>query len=235
MKNGKNIERKLKERMEGYIYGQMNLLKGNFKWISHEGNSLSIKNFYSGPGKAEVCNNQAEFYRQKNSDLNLIRVAGEEPLYFNGENSTHCFLMFPQKKLPRNFWRLDQDERKTYLLASNPLIVDPSFQKVIPVASSGYNLNEVLNNKFSSKNFLNLSAKPGHYSAVPLGITKQKELVSLGIYDEKPWIFFKDEKLSGVTVYTFGNSALKSRLKKDPILGEMIQILGDKYNNFKEN
>ncbi|MBT4376683.1 hypothetical protein HOD29_04885 [archaeon] len=228
MKKMLNIERKLKNQMEGYYYGQMNLLKGNFEVVTHEGNNIGVQNFYSGPNNIEVCHNQADFYKNSNLDLNLIRVFGEEPIYFNN-GGTHCYLMLPRKELPDNFWELDNDERATSLLGSNPLVVDPSFKKVIPVANSGYSVRGVRNFRFSSNKNLELKSSG---TQVPLGIDKNKRLVSFGPWEGKPNIFFREKFAKNTISYDLDSWKLNGELSKERFIFPIVQNISRAHNSF---
>lgn len=227
----RNIEKELFNRMDGYYYGQMNLLKNDFQ-IEEAEDELKIKNFYSGPNKVEVCHNQSDFYKKSNRDLNLIRVYGTEPVYFNDEGSKHIYLLYLKKELNPDFWYWNNLEMKNYLIENNPLIVDPSFKKVIPFSNSGYEIKVILNN-FYSPTDLDME----NNKSVPLGISKNKELVSLSLVNENLFIFF-DKKFetdpNKFDYYKIDDFALRVRIKNERFLRPIIKNIHEEYKNYKK-
>jgi len=222
----KNIELKLREKMKGYYYGQMNLLKGNFNFVFHYGDFFSIKDFYLGQGKVGVCNNQSEFYKRANKGLNLIRVRGSEPTYFNSERSNHFYLLVPTKPLPKEFWSFKDKERVKYLRDSDSLVVDPSFKKVLPLNSSGYHLD----NSYEGSIFSDLWATSDGSSVLPLGIMEEGELVSLSTHNSKMSFFFK-RKFDSHNYLTLplDSKDLSLKLKGERFLKPLAKILNEKY------
>jgi len=222
----RNIELKLKEKMNGYYYGQMNLLKGNFNFVFHYGDFFSIKDFYLGQGKVGVCNNQSEFYKRTNKGLNLIRVGGSEPTYFNSDGSNHFYLLFPTKPLPKEFWSFMDEERVKYLRDSDSLVVDPSFKKVLPLNSSGYHLDSSYKYPFSSDLWVTSDSS----NVLPLGIMEEGELVSLSTHKSKMSFFFKRKFDShNYLALPLGSKDLSLKLKGERFLKPLAKILNEKY------
>lgn len=222
----RNVESKLKERMEGYYYGQMNLLKENFNFVFHFGDFFSIRNFYGGQGRIGVCNNQVEVYHRLNKDLNLIKVGGSEPTYFNSSRKNHFYLMYPTKPLPSYFWELPEVEKIELLKKSNSLVVDPSLKEVIPFESSDYFPNKVYLGSIFSDSWLTSDGS----TIFPLGISREDELVSLGTYNNKMGLFFKRKyDLGNYLALPLGSKELDSKLKEERFLRPLAKKLDENY------
>lgn len=225
----KNVELKLKERMKDYYYGQMNLLKGNFNFVFHFGDFFSIKDYYYGQGKVGICTSQSEFYKRKNSDLNLIRVKGSEPTYFNSRGGQHFYLLHPTKRLPEGFWSFPDEKRVKLLKKSNPLVVDPSFKRVFPFKSSGYSLD----NSFRDSVFPDSWLTSDGLTVFPLGFMKEGDLVSLSTYNNQISLFFKRKfGLANYLALPLGSRDLDLKLGGERFLKPLAKILNEKYLDY---
>lgn len=223
------IERKLKKQMKDYNYGQMNLLEGKFEFYSHDGDYMEIRNFHSGPSTDEVCHFQSEHFKFSNPELGLIRVYGQEPSYFNN-GGNHCYLMLARKDLPENFWAMSNDERSTHLLSSNPLVIDPSFDKVVPVVDSGYTIRGTRNVPFSNTNTLRIDDPKGEW--VPLGITKTEKLIAFGVHKKEASFFVKDKFKKNVNRISIDSKYLSNLLRDEEKLKSIVDLITEKYCDF---
>jgi hypothetical protein len=133
----------IRNRIEGYEYGRHNLIDGNFDFFNSE-NLVKIKNFYSGISNKGVCNEQHEKFMLDNPDLNLVRVLGGETQYFNDILSNHFYLLAFEEKLPADFFSLSEKEKKSFVSAENPYVIDVSFDVVERFKDSDYTLRKVL-------------------------------------------------------------------------------------------
>jgi len=221
-------EKDILKRMDGYEYGRFNLIDNNFS-ISESYDNFKIKNFYSGPSKRGVCNELSSKFVSENPDLDLIKIIGTEPDYFNDKNSVHVYLISPGDDLPKDYNLLLEKEKVKALKNSNSLIVDPSYHKVVPIKGSGYFIHETFDDYIfrPDEDFFKYEEM-----ARPLGFTKSGELLSLGLPNGSFGIFMSKKKSKRSEFCGRLDTFSKMNfLKREKDLGKIVKNLGRAFIN----
>lgn len=230
------LEKDLLKRMEGYRYGRFNLLKNEFYFKYFLDGGLEIKNFYLGDKFGEGdCVKLTNDFCIKNKDLNLLKVEGKEPRYFNSDNANHIYSLFYEKKLPKHFWKFGIDEKIDFVNKSDFYIVDPSFKLIKFFRDSGYEIDNFFNGGLINPNSLDLFLE--NYTGVPLGVNSNNELLYLGKLNNKVSlhfqnIFYKDINKS---IYLNETSRIRGNLLGEDDLQSICVNLSKKYVEFLDS
>ena len=229
-----SLEKDLLKRMEGYRYGRFNLINNNFKFKYDSKGNIEIKDFYKGDKFGEGdCIKLTRDFCKSNSHLNLVKVLGREPKYFNGEQDVHFYNLLLTKKISRNFLKLKGNIKKEIIKNSNSYVIDPSFNLVSPLKNSGYIFEKVFEDEGNISPNLSFKKEGEYY---PLGINKKQELISIGIKKNKPIIKF--QKSFDTEYYDYIHLEETSRMRGNLLFEEDLQSicvnLSKKYVEFKE-
>ena len=230
-----SLEKDLLKRMEGYRYGRFNLINNNFKFKYDSKGNIEIKDFYKGDKFGEGdCVKLTNDFCINNLDLNLFRIEGKEPTYFNSEGANHLYTLLPTKEMPEEFWKLTVKEKKEVMKNSNAYIVDPSFHLVLPFNDSGYEIKKFFRKEI--ENTISCVFEKGEYHGAPLGLNRENKLVSIGMKKNKPIINF--QKSFDTWYHDYINLGETSRIRGSLLFEDDLQSicvnLSKKYVEFKE-
>lgn len=170
----------LSDLLIDYDYIKSNLLKTKIK-IQNDflTDKRVIKNFYeygknSKKGTCgELMQTLYEEINKKRPKYHCIRTCGLEPDYYFRDGCRHYFLLVSEKDiLNRKEVVSDEVEISAIMDEYDPLIVDPSFRKVIRYSESRYTVRKMFNEDciFLHSNSLKLD----RYCSVPLGMDRDK-------------------------------------------------------------
>ncbi len=175
---------RLVDLIEKFKYGQSNILDNGMK-ISYNPKTKQVKldPFYSYDSRSttgscsELMNTAYLDISEKYPELYVTRVVGNDPNFFKGLDSSHCFLFVSEKDIMggKHYIHKAKDIKK--VISENPLVVDPSFNKVVPFLKSKYKVKRLINKKskvaYSNTNIV------GNGSGAPLGIDSHGRMVYL--------------------------------------------------------
>lgn len=174
----------LHDLIAGYEYGQFNILDNGMKIsFNPKARKLMFDPLYqydSLPTRgscSELMNTAYLGILENFPEYHVTRVVGNDPDFFRGLQSKHWFLFLSESDLMngKNFTYQPNDIEEA--VANNPLVVDPSFHKVVPFSDSGYRVQGLFNQgcriEYSNTGVL------FHRQAVPLGVSSQSDMVYL--------------------------------------------------------
>ncbi|MEK6918886.1 MAG: hypothetical protein AABW73_02495 [Nanoarchaeota archaeon] len=224
--------KELTDLVASYEYGQFNILHNGIKATSNrQTGQVKFYPFYnrghtSTVGSCgELMNAAYKEIRRTYPNLHVIRTTGTEPEFFPGDNDTHCFLLVSNHNLmgPNHF-----SEHRSIIdsvTSSNPLVVDPSFKRVIPLADSGYGVKRIFNQTcrvgYSTDLLL---CQGGGY--VPLGISSKGDVVDLGVDFSNSNVVIIGVKKRGCEMefYDLNSSGLRNAFSYDSRLEELVDL-----------
>jgi len=231
-----SLEKNILKRMAGYRYGRFNLIDTSFDFRYVKGENIEIKNFYSNDEFGEGdCVKLTNDFCTKNYDLNLVRVQGLEPKYFNEKDAVHIYSLLSEKKLPFDFWKFELGEKIDFFVNSKSYIVDPSYKLVTPFKDSNYSISSFFRDKICTPLSLTLFNK--NELGAPLGINSKEELIFLGKKNGKFSLFFQEpfERLQIKNIYLDEISRIRANLLGEDDLQSICVNLSKKYVDFIKN
>lgn len=161
-------------------------------------------------------------------DLYLLRVAGTEPNYFMQEGDTHHFLLIGKRDSIDFNGESKDPELIKRITDQNPLLVDPSFKKVIPFLESEYTVFQLMTPGYEVT-YSNTKII-GHHDGAPLGIDSQKNMIYLMADFNKPDILqigLQKVKSKWVDLYDLSSPILLKKLSNDSELMGLVNLLKD--------
>ncbi|MBI5390530.1 hypothetical protein HZB02_03510 [Candidatus Woesearchaeota archaeon] len=171
-----------------YTYGQFNILD-NGMGITYNRKTCQVKfdPFYTHgmPAKSgiisgtcvELMNAAYVAIRAKHPEYHVLRVQGNDPEYFLCRDDAHFYLLVSETDLLGGKPVIETFNEIEKVVSKDPLLVDPSFQRVVPFSNSGYRVEALWNQ----------GCKMGYSTAmvmfpdegVPIGFNLRGELVYL--------------------------------------------------------
>lgn len=185
---------KLKKIVSGYNYSRKNIIGGNFRIkYNPEKHQILFLNFfdYNNEIKTGTCGElMTKVYNEIKiekvlPDYHIIRVEGNDPIFFNNEKKKHCFLLISKQDIMGDAEVIKSPAEIEGVLKEdeNLILVDPSFNRVIKFSNSGYTARKLVNDNYH----LN---QPSFYfaetpRATPLYFTSDGMLYSLKVDPKK--------------------------------------------------
>jgi hypothetical protein len=224
--------------IEPYEYGQFNVLDNGMQITYNRiARQIKLDPFYrhaERPTQGSCSELMVSAYldiKERFPDAHVTRVVGTEPRFFNG-SSTHCFLFVSEGDLMdgRKYTQNPTDIED--VVSQDPLIVDPSFNKVGPLSDSGYTVINLRNEGHKSNYFDSVILNQG--SGVPLGISSNGALVGLTVNFASPYLMDivvkyaikeRGHYFSDYDRYGFSSPDLDKVFKDDPKILEVIKLL----------
>jgi hypothetical protein len=142
----------LQELIAPYQYGQFNLLEDEMQiTVNSRTKQVKLAPFYRYDTSlnfgscGELMNSAYRAIRRELPYLHVTRVIGNDPSFFRKSLDTHCFLFVSEQDLLRGNLFTEDKKEIEFAISKNPLIVDPSFQRVVPFSESGYSVQNLIN------------------------------------------------------------------------------------------
>ncbi len=187
----------LQEIIGKYDYSQANILDRDQLLIRYNSDqkTVGIDNFYRHGSRtrqgscSELMIDLFLELQESQRDYHILRVAGKEPTFFNTPNAIHCFLLLArQDLLDERAWTSDQTEIERVLSPSSQelLVVDPSFQRVVPYSKSGYHAQTLFNENYRIGCPVSLALED--LRRVPLCFDRSGRMVQLVINFASPYL-----------------------------------------------
>ncbi len=205
----------LSDLVKSYEYGQFNILDNGMK-ISYnpEERQVELSPFYhfgDSPTMGSCSELMTTAYseiRKRHPDYYVIRAAGHDPDFFTRQKSNHCYLLVSHEDLMKGKPHTREQADIKEVTSKNPIVVDPSFHRVVRFSDSGY-IATVLHNQGCKVLYSNALVLP-HGEGVPLGISSKGELVNLYANLDSPQVI-------DIAIMEPGKSALPYRLDSEEL------------------
>jgi hypothetical protein len=233
---GDPFSKELVQLISKYSYGQLNILKNEVEILYNEASQEMLlhpfyqHNIYSTEGCCtELMGTAFKDIKEKYPDHYVMRAYGTDPDYFNDAFADHYFLLLSEKNLMGKAEFIDKEAKISDILEKDPLLVDPSFKKVMRFSGSGYKVRQLFgeNYKFNFSNALFFSEIDYESCfSVPLLLTNQKELMLLSPDFESPSLLsigFQKRRQSP-EFFDLKSSTLAYRAEADPKSAEMLNL-----------
>jgi len=226
-----------------YEYGQFNILDNGMK-ISYNLRTKQVKfdSFYRYGSRptigscGELMNTAYLDISEKYPELYITRALGNDSNFFKSPEDKHCFLFVSEEDLIANKHYTYESRDIKKALLKNPLIVDPSFNRVIPFFESGYNVQGLINQRsrvaYSNTKIMN------NKEGAPLGFGPHGKIVYLMINFDSPQLI--DVGILGTDnktwLYGLDSQELGYRLTNDYNILRFIDLLRkkEKFEVFHE-
>jgi hypothetical protein len=173
--------------------------------------------------------------REKYPELHVIRVKGNDPEFFVNPSAAHYFLLAsPKDLMDGQEIMIDSPEIKK-VVSKNPLILDPSFHKVIPFRDSGYMISALFNQgcEIHYSHSLVLPSK----LFVPLGFDSKKQLVYLTPHLDSPNIIAIgiQAKNNVIRKYDLDLESLDKEFKGETKILEFLHLLRQREKTLSDD
>lgn len=229
--------------IEKYEYGQFNILDNGMK-ISYNLKTKQVKfdPFYRYDLRptigscGELMNTAYLDISEKYSELHVTRVLGNDPNFFKNPESKHCFLFVSEEDLIDNKYYTYESRDIEKALLKNPLIVDPSFNRVVPFLESGYGVQGLINQRcrgsYSNTNIVH------NKKGIPLGIDSHGRIVYLMVNFDSPQLIDIgiQESDNKTLLYKLDSQELDYKFTNDSDILRFIDLLRkrEKFEVFHE-
>jgi hypothetical protein len=119
--------------------------------------------------------------RLTHRNLYVARAFGKDDAYFKLPNSNHCFLLVNDLDMMNYCQMTDNPSSIIHALNTNPVIVDPSFKRIIPASESRYIVDLLMNHSqiIDYNNSQILSSEDGKRKYLPLVLNDSEEILYL--------------------------------------------------------
>lgn len=222
----------LSDLIAQYEYGQFNILDNGMQ-ISFDPITRQVKfdPFYHHDVRqtrgscAELMNTAYLDIRERHPKVHVTRVEGNDPDFFIRPRDKHCFLFVSDEDLMDGQPYTHEPKDIEQVVSQNPLIVDPSFQRVVPLSDSGYSVQKLRNQgckiTYSNTRVLN------HNQGVPLGINSQGEIVYFMVNFDSPQLIDIGLQEPGKRAkqYRLDSTDLDQLFREDPQIQRFIDLL----------
>lgn len=244
----------LTKLIQSYKYNQFNIIKSDDINVNYNPKSrtVEIESFYehdviSKSGTcSELMNSTYIEIKDKYPELHVTRVTGNEPsfykqtLFSKKPSNSHCYLLLSEQDLMDGKYYSDEKKEIKTIKKNNPLIFDPSFQKILPLAESKYSLERLMNEGCNVAYSNNLILK--HDEGTPIAISSSGEMVYLMANLNTPNVIEigLQKKGSNVKQYNLDSSILLEKLSNDDEILKVIDLFKnvpqfETYKTLEEN
>jgi len=222
----------LNDLISKYEYGQFNILDNGMNiTYNPEMKQVEFEPFYhfdphSTKGScSELMNAAYVEIRERFPEYHVTRVIGNDPDFFTDKKAMHCFLFVSEEDLMNKQLYTEDFSTIRKAISKKPLIVDPSFHKVVPYADSGYRVQRLFNTGCDISYSHN--AVFDNYCGAPLGIDSHGDLVHLIINFHSPYLMdiVVQPSKKPISHYQLDDPELKDRFSKDPNIMKFIDLL----------
>jgi len=215
-----------------YAYGKFDILDNAMQiGCNRKTEQVKFDPFYhydSRPTRGSCSELMSTAYldiRARYPNVHVTRVTGTEPDFFKDPAFKHCFLFVSDGDLMNGQYDTREPKDIEDVVSLNPLVVDPSFQRVVPLSDSGYNVQRLMNQgcrvSYSNTGVLNQN------QGVPLGIDSYGKIVYLIVNFNSPQIMDigTQEPGSNIGQYRLNSTDLDQLFKDDPKILRFIELL----------
>lgn len=239
--------RKLSDLIRQYKYGKLNILNNGMQIIYNlKTEQVKLDPFYhydslTARGSCGELMCTAYLYiRERHPEFHVTRVTGNDPNFFRDSETKHCFLFVSEQDLMKGKHYTHEPKDIEEVVSQNPLVVDPSFQRVVPLFGSGYKVQRLMNQgcKVSYGNDIVLT----HDQGVSLVFNSREELIWVMINFDSPQLFdIGVQKPRGnILQYGLDSKELDQLLRDDTEILKFIDLLKRRKKSttrqsFKEN
>ena len=219
-----------------FEYNQLNLLENptpiRIK-INPNSKQAYFEQFYRHDKKpkqgtcSELMNTAFLELRDELYFYTIIRASGQESDFFKWDTSNHCFLLIYNSDPMKGESYTENQEEIMSALSKNPLLVDPSFKRVIPYNESGYTIRKMMNHDCNVSYSNDLILGEGQF--VPLGTISNGGILYLTLnfgFESSIGVGVQFPK-SPIFTYSLDHFFLGPLLRKDEGLEKLVSILRD--------
>src|SRR3989338_6566046 len=176
--------KELRDLIAKYEYGQFNILDNGMRIsFNRRTRQVLLDPFFrydTSPTRGscgELMNTAYYEIQRRYTGYYVTRVKGNDPHFFTQPIDHHCFLLVSERDLMGGQDYVKDPTGIESIVASNPIVVDPSFQVVSPFSNSGYKVLEATNK--GRREYYSNAQIVEHGVAIPLGLDSQGQIVYL--------------------------------------------------------
>ncbi len=123
----------------------------------------------------ELMNRASRDIKNAYPHLQIIKVIGQHPDFFNKPGEEHCYLLVNENDLMSGKSQVEDRKTINQIRDQDPLLVDPSFKRVESISGTGYRIDSLV----SQEQLIGYSNEKvvENNHGVPLGMTSEGNLV----------------------------------------------------------
>src|SRR3989338_6131666 len=224
----------LTQLLAQYEYGQFNVVDTQISCNPYT-KQIKFSPLYRHGSKltqgscGELMNAAYFEIREKYPSVHITRALGTEPTFFKSPGSRHYFLLASDGDLMDGEDYVSWPGEIEEVVAQNPFVVDPCFQKVVSFSDSGYQIKQLFNQ--GSKVYHSNVAVFPNKSGLPLAVDSLGRLVCLGAdFNFFPALTIGVHNPVNDMYLTYGlnSTTLEDLFKEEPKILSCIDILRQK-------